>query len=162
MTDDRGALLALLDQWRDKAKWISGLTPHDDEVVEAVDFTAQSTFTHCADELERLLSRRAEPAMSRNMPTVKTPEGFPACVSLRIKFNPHASEYQSLAEWLKNEEERGEGCFWEWASDEEKALSLASGDIWICQWYPDTPIGFYALSASTFTALMRAVLSRAP
>jgi len=41
-----------------------------------------------------------------------------------------------------------------WISLEERERSLASGDIWDLQWYPNTPVGFYRRIASTLEAVL--------
>jgi hypothetical protein len=45
----------------------------------------------------------------------------------------------------------------EWVSEEEKQKAIATNEIWEIQWYPDTPIGFYCVAASTLDALMDGV-----
>ncbi len=93
------------------------------------------------------------------VPTVKSPDGFPACVSFSIEFNQHANYYQTAADWLKEEEGRGSNGrpHFDWVSPEERQRAIDTDSIWICQWYPHTPIGFVALAASSFEILMSAV-----
>lgn len=88
-------------------------------------------------------------------PTVKHQKGFPACVNLRLDFNPHAVDYQSVTEWLAEFE--GDDCPFEWVSAAERQRAIDTDSVWVCHWYPDTPVGFRALVASTFETLMVAV-----
>lgn len=79
---------------------------------------------------------------------------FPKCINLTITFNEHALVYESAEQWAADNAERG---FAEWASEEEREKAVATNSVWACQWYPDTPVGFCALAASSFEALMAAV-----
>lgn len=83
--------------------------------------------------------------------------GFPSCVHLGIQFNQHAVYYQTAEEWLADQDDGSDRCWFDWVSDEERQKALASGRVWTCQWYQDTPVGFSALAASSFEALMAAV-----
>jgi len=80
--------------------------------------------------------------------------GFPPCVSLRIEFNQHANNYDTVEQWLADAEV---DPWFSWVSEDERAKAIASDSVWICQWYPDTPIGFSGLAASSFDVLMAAV-----
>lgn len=42
----------------------------------------------------------------------------------------------------------------EWASDEEREKAIATNEIWELHWYPDTPVGFCSVFASSFGALV--------
>jgi hypothetical protein len=80
-------------------------------------------------------------------------QGFPACVHLSIEFNQHAVDYESVEEWIAKMTTDGR-FFYVWASEAERDTAIATGSIWTCQWYPDTPVGFHAVAASSFEALM--------
>ncbi|MDQ3525807.1 MAG: hypothetical protein M3451_12235, partial [Chloroflexota bacterium] len=93
------------------------------------------------------------------MPKVYSSTGFPPCISLSIEFNQHASCYQTVEQWLKEEEERspdGRPGF-DWVSPEERQRAIDTDQVWMCHWYPRTPVGSCSLAASTFEALMAAV-----
>ena len=85
------------------------------------------------------------------MPTVKSHTGFPDCIHLSVQFNQHAVYYETARKWADDQE------WLKWVSEEEKALAIERDSIWTCQWYPITPVGFYALGASSFEVLMDAV-----
>jgi hypothetical protein len=44
----------------------------------------------------------------------------------------------------------------DWASSDEKLKALDTGQIWTIQWYPDTPVGFHRVAASTLSAAIEA------
>jgi hypothetical protein len=81
--------------------------------------------------------------------------GFPKCVSLSIEFNQHAVNYQTVEQWLN--ERRDSGTEVEWVSDEERQRAIDHNSVWVCFWYPDTPVGSCEIAASSFEALMAAV-----
>lgn len=75
--------------------------------------------------------------------------------SMTLTHNDHKNSYQTVEEWLADQR-MGEQWF-SWVSPEEQTKALATNSVWTLQWYPDTPVGFYALAASTFEALMEAM-----
>lgn len=70
--------------------------------------------------------------------------------SFSLTFNEHHSCYVMAQE----AENRGEHGFKDWVSDEEREKALASDTVWMLQWYPSTPVGFYVVSASSLEALL--------
>lgn len=91
------------------------------------------------------------------MPQVKQASGFPPCVHLHVNFNEHAVYYETAEDWLSDQDDGKKECWFEWVSPEERAKAIAADSIWTCQWYPKTPVGFCALAASSYEALMAAV-----
>jgi hypothetical protein len=89
-----------------------------------------------------------------SIPSVKSPVGFPSCVSLTIEFNQHAVNYQTVQQW---ESDRGDVGGVDWVSPEERERAFATDSVWECHWYPTTPVGSCSLCASSFEALMAAV-----
>ena len=89
-------------------------------------------------------------------PVVQHHVSLPACVSLTISFNDHAAVYEPVAEWVADEANR-----LYWVSDEERQKAIATDSVWVCQWYPRTPVGFRTLAASSFDALMAALRTEA-
>ena len=43
-----------------------------------------------------------------------------------------------------------------WVSDLERTRAQETGDIWTLQWYPNTPVGFYCVAASSLEAVLKA------
>jgi hypothetical protein len=78
--------------------------------------------------------------------------------SLRITFNDHTVNYQDARTWWEtaSDDERGLA---DWASDEEREKALLLNSVWLIQWYPQTPIGFNAVWASSFEAAAKVALN---
>jgi hypothetical protein len=70
--------------------------------------------------------------------------------ALSITHNEHKSYYDSIEDYV--DEER-----LQWVSEEEKQKAIAANEIWEIQWYPDTPIGFICVAASSLDVLLEAV-----
>ena len=87
-----------------------------------------------------------------DLPVVQRHASLPACVSLTISFNDHAAVYEPVAEWVADEANR-----LDWVSDQERQNAIATDSVWVCQWYPRTPVGFRTLAASSFETLMAAL-----
>lgn len=68
--------------------------------------------------------------------------------NLRIERNPHGSSYDTIEKWLLDNED------WADVLDGEREKIISSGNLWLLHVYPDTPIGFYAIAASTLDALI--------
>lgn len=71
--------------------------------------------------------------------------------SLTIDFNDeHAINYMSAEEWGRYEAD-------EWVSDAERDKAIAENSVWTIQWYPNTPVSFSILRASSLAALIAAL-----
>ena len=76
--------------------------------------------------------------------------------SLHLTFNDeNGPNYTTVAEavqegWLSSRD---------WVSEEEKLQAIETNRVWTLQWYPDTPVGSYSVSASSLSALLEYVLS---
>lgn len=68
---------------------------------------------------------------------------------LSLDHNQHRNVYDTAEQWIVD----NDWCDWE--SDEAKQQAIEADSIWTLQWYPDTPIGFYAVAAPTLTDLLR-------
>lgn len=86
------------------------------------------------------------------LPEAKQHAGFPSCISLSIEFNRHAVYYETAAQWLQNLVDIGQEP--NWISDEDKQKAIETESVWVCHWYPTTPIGSYTVAASSFDVLM--------
>lgn len=75
--------------------------------------------------------------------------------SIHLTFNDHKSNYVTVAEEIAHGDWHGD-----WISEEEKQKAIETDRAWTLQWYPDTPVGFYACSASTLEALLTHCLSQ--
>ena len=73
--------------------------------------------------------------------------------ALYITHNQHKDMYQTLTEFIGNSEALGSPLQWE--SDEAKAESIKTGELWEMQWYPDTPVAFFSVAAPTLNDLLK-------
>ena len=70
---------------------------------------------------------------------------------LYLTHNANRSYYKSIEEAIAEVDDGPD----EWVSPEEREKALVADSIWNLQWYPDTPIGFFSVSASTLEAVLR-------
>lgn len=76
--------------------------------------------------------------------------------SLTISFNDqNAPNYKSVGGHLEYYPDADEDA--EWVSDEERVKAIETNSWWSAQWYPDTPVGFCSISASSLQALLAAL-----
>lgn len=84
--------------------------------------------------------------------------------SLTIGFNDdHACQYVTAQEYHDKWGEYGGGADMQridWVSEEERLKAIRENSVWTCQWYPNTPVGFYCLGASSLPALIAALRAR--
>ena len=73
---------------------------------------------------------------------------------LSITHNTHTCLYQSASVWLEDQAREGGEAWFEWENDEARLRSIATGEIWTMQWYPETPVGFLAVAAPTLQELL--------
>jgi hypothetical protein len=82
---------------------------------------------------------------------------------LTIGFNDlHACNYQTAKQWSESMGEPDGGLqtyndLADWVSPEEREKALANNSVWSIQWYPNTPVGFNDLYASSLPALIAAI-----
>ena len=74
--------------------------------------------------------------------------------SLSIEFNRHKANYETAALAILT------GTYQpaDWVSEAEKQKAIDTDSVWTLQWYPDTPVGFYAVAASSLKAIVCAAL----
>lgn len=70
--------------------------------------------------------------------------------SLSITFNDDACNYRPAS--LDGYEHA------EWVNDEERDKAIADNAVWVLQWYPDTPVGFYRVAGATLASVVDAAL----
>ena len=66
---------------------------------------------------------------------------------LYLEHNVHKDYYENLEDVLNQD------CY-EDMLQEEKDEIIAADSLWTLQWYPDTPIGFYRVAASTLEKVL--------
>lgn len=69
--------------------------------------------------------------------------------AMHIDHNDHKNSYEKASQWIED----NEWCDWE--NDEAKQRAIDTDEIWTIQWYPKTPVGFYAWAAPTLEELLR-------
>ncbi len=68
---------------------------------------------------------------------------------LTLEHNDHKGYYQSVADYIDDNSR------FQWPSDEEKQKAIDTNEIWTLHWYPETPVGFYAVAAASLDELLR-------
>ena len=63
---------------------------------------------------------------------------------LHLSHNEHRDVYETVEQFYEAD------CF---VSPEEWRKAVAEDSVWVLHWYPDTPIGFYRIAASTLEAI---------
>jgi glutamate synthase domain-containing protein 1 len=70
---------------------------------------------------------------------------LPKHICLSIRHNPHLSNYETIERWLEQNEYREEADI----SPEDGAAILASGEVWVISWCPETPVGSRSVASAT-------------
>lgn len=68
---------------------------------------------------------------------------------LHLEHNVNRDYYQSVADYIDDYPD-----LYNWPSEDEKRAAIESNELWTLQWYPETPIGFYAVAAATLETLL--------
>ena len=71
--------------------------------------------------------------------------------SLCLEHNKHKDYYETVSQHLTRE---GDEDFYDFESPEDKQVCIDTNELWTLQWYPNTPIGFNAVAASTLEKLL--------
>ncbi len=72
----------------------------------------------------------------------------PHAAGLSLEHNLHKNVYESVEDhyqYLSADD---------WVSEAERLNAIATDSVWVLQWYPETPVGFHWLAASTLRALL--------
>lgn len=72
---------------------------------------------------------------------------------LHLTFNDHHANYMTAAE---ADADGREFESVDWVSEEEHQKAIEQDSVWCLQWYPETPVGFYRIGASSLEALLPA------
>ena len=70
---------------------------------------------------------------------------------LYLEHNAHKDVYETIEEYYDP------GAF---VSEKEWLKAVKANSVWKLQWYPDTPIGFYVVCASTLDAIEEDIRAR--
>lgn len=76
--------------------------------------------------------------------------------SLSIAFNEdHAGNYCEAKDWDGYAPGNTDSRI-DWVSEEERAKAVANNTVWTLQCYPNTPVSFYCIGASSLSAILAA------
>ena len=76
--------------------------------------------------------------------------------SLTLTHNGHKDYYEAVESYERSSfPESPIG----WVSEEQRRKAIEADDVWVLQWYPETPIGFVRLAACDLSALLEAALA---
>jgi hypothetical protein len=85
--------------------------------------------------------------------------------NLKISWNEEASNYLNAEQTLNYDAKKEEAYRYYskkfFVSPEEYQKCITTNSIWTAQWYPNSPVGFNLLHASTYEALHAALTERA-
>jgi len=68
---------------------------------------------------------------------------------LYLENNAHKDVYETIENYYQFLDDD------QWVSSEEKAKAIETDNVWTLQWYPDTPIGFHKIGASSLEAIQQ-------
>ena len=71
---------------------------------------------------------------------------------LYLTHNEHRDWYESIEDFIANRELAGD-----FPSEEEHLKAVAEDSLWVLHWYPETPIGFHRVAASSLEAIKLAL-----
>ena len=80
--------------------------------------------------------------------------------SLHLTHNQHKAYYRTVQDEIDDD---GHGYREDdWISSEQRQKAIDTNECWTLQWYPDTPIGSYVLSAADLEPLLEAANALSP
>ena len=68
--------------------------------------------------------------------------------SLHLTHNDHKSVYESIQDHYDAKD---------FVSPEEYIKAIDEDSVWVLQWYPETPVGFHIVAASSLEAIKDAI-----
>jgi hypothetical protein len=74
--------------------------------------------------------------------------------SLHLTHNQHKAYFRTVEQSIEDEDHGYRAD--DWVSEEQKQKAIATNECWSLQWYPDTPVGSYSLSAADLDVLLNA------
>lgn len=74
--------------------------------------------------------------------------------SIHIEFNTHACNYCTVEQAIAD----GMYDHVEWVSDAEKSNAVETNSILVLQWYPNTPVSYHCVAASTLDKCIAAAM----
>ncbi|MCK9556272.1 hypothetical protein M0R36_10775 [bacterium] len=74
--------------------------------------------------------------------------------SLTLTHNIHKDYYRSAKEHIEEMESVELWDLDDWVSPEERRKAMDTNEIWQLDWYPDTPVGYNKIMASSLRVIM--------
>lgn len=75
---------------------------------------------------------------------------------MSISHNEHKNVYETVEQYIRPfGAQDPDDSF---VSEEERQKAIETNELWEIHWYPDTPVGFYRVRASTFEAALAGAL----
>ena len=78
--------------------------------------------------------------------------------SLSLTHNQHKDYYMTVAQAV-DERDHGYGSG-TWISEEQKQKAIETNECWTLQWYPQTPVSCFIVTACDLDALMEFVMQQ--
>jgi hypothetical protein len=73
---------------------------------------------------------------------------------LFLTHTEHRDYYESAAEWIAQKETLMDGAEGLWKDAEARQRAIDTDEVWVLQWYPETPVGFNIVLAPTLEELL--------
>lgn len=73
---------------------------------------------------------------------------LPKHIALSLEHNDHRTAYETVEQYYC-----GDDWIRDWISDAEMQKAIELDEVWVLHWYPNTPVGFQRLLASSLDAL---------
>lgn len=68
---------------------------------------------------------------------------------LSLEHNEHRNYYDNIADFITRERRL------RFKDEESKRRAIETDEIWVLQWYPETPVGFRCVAAPTLEELLQ-------
>lgn len=109
---------------------------------------AESDLVYALNQIVQAARNEATEALERDLLGLLRGEWS----SLTLGMNePNAANYMTVEQAADDEVMFG---LTDWISEEEKAKAIANNRAWTLQWYPETPVVFHRIAASSLSAIV--------
>ena len=87
---------------------------------------------------------------------------LPKHINLTFEHNPHAIDCETAEQHFDYHQASKENYRYEFISDDDRKKCVKQNDVWACQWYPHTSVGFNCVAASSFELLLEFINKEQP
>jgi len=77
---------------------------------------------------------------------------FPKHLNLTIEHNPQKLYYQTVEQYIDDALVCANTLYW--VPGKSRDIACETNEMWVVQWYPDTPIGFHMVYGHTLEAVL--------